>query len=44
MPFEGKTDVNNLVFYTNIKEGEPAANDDLDLQLLWLKAMEGEWL
>ncbi|TAL61843.1 MAG: ADP-ribosylglycohydrolase family protein [Bacteroidetes bacterium] len=40
MPFEGKTDVNNLTFYTNIKVGEPAANDDLDLQILWLKAME----
>jgi ADP-ribosylglycohydrolase len=40
MPFEGKTDLNNLTFYTNIKEGEPAANDDLDLQILWLKAME----
>jgi ADP-ribosylglycohydrolase len=40
MPFEGKTDLNNLTFYTNLKEGEPAANDDLDLQILWLKAME----
>ncbi|MCX6325382.1 MAG: ADP-ribosylglycohydrolase family protein [Bacteroidia bacterium] len=40
MPFEGKTDVNNITFYTEIKEGEPAANDDLDLQILWLKAME----
>lgn len=40
MPFEGKTDVNNLTFYTKIKVGEPAANDDLDLQILWLKAME----
>ena len=40
MPFEGKTDVNNLTFYTKIKQGEPAANDDLDLQILWLKAME----
>jgi ADP-ribosylglycohydrolase len=40
MPFEGKTDLNNLTFYTNIKAGEPAANDDLDLQILWLKAME----
>lgn len=40
MPFEGKTDVNNIAFYTKIKEGEPAANDDLDLQILWLKAME----
>ncbi|NEW81604.1 MAG: ADP-ribosylglycohydrolase family protein [Mariniphaga sp.] len=40
MPFEGKTEVNNLTFYINIKAGEPAANDDLDLQILWLKAME----
>jgi ADP-ribosylglycohydrolase len=40
MPFEGKTDLNNITYYTNIKEGEPAANDDLDLQILWLKAME----
>ncbi|MEI6050211.1 MAG: ADP-ribosylglycohydrolase family protein [Bacteroidota bacterium] len=40
MPFEGKTDLNDLTFYSKIKEGEPAANDDLDLQILWLKAME----
>ena len=40
MPFEGKTDVNNISFYTNLKTDEPAANDDLDLQLLWLKALE----
>jgi ADP-ribosylglycohydrolase len=40
MPFEGKTDINNITFYTKINEGEPAANDDLDLQILWLKAME----
>jgi len=40
MPFEGKTDLNNITFYTNIKTGEPTANDDLDLQILWLKAME----
>jgi ADP-ribosylglycohydrolase len=40
VPFEGKTDLNNVDFYTNIKDGEPAANDDLDLQILWLKAME----
>ena len=39
-PFEGKTDINNITFYTNLKKGEPAANDDLDLQILWLKAME----
>jgi ADP-ribosylglycohydrolase len=40
MPFEGKKEVNNVTFYTKLKEGEPAANDDLDLQILWLKAME----
>ena len=40
MPFEGKKEVNNVTFYTKLKPGEPAANDDLDLQMLWLKAME----
>ena len=40
MPFEGKTYINNITFYTKINAGEPAANDDLDLQILWLKAME----
>ena len=40
MPFEGKKEINNVTFYTKLKEGEPAANDDLDLQILWLKAME----
>lgn len=40
MPFEGKTDLNNITFYTKLKAGEPAANDDLDLQILWLKALE----
>ena len=40
MPFEGDTNVHNITFYTNLKEGEPAANDDLDLQILWLKAMQ----
>jgi ADP-ribosylglycohydrolase len=40
MPFEGDTSVHDISFYTNLKEGEPAANDDLDLQILWLKAMQ----
>lgn len=40
MPFEGKKEANNITFFTNIKKGEPAANDDLDLQMLWLKAMQ----
>lgn len=40
MPFEGKKEINNATFYTKLTPGEPAANDDLDLQILWLKAME----
>ncbi|MEN6309548.1 MAG: ADP-ribosylglycohydrolase family protein [Anaerohalosphaeraceae bacterium] len=40
MPFEGNQEARNISFYTNLKPGEPAANDDLDLQLLWLKALE----
>jgi ADP-ribosylglycohydrolase len=40
MPFEGKQQPQSISFYTNLKEGEPAANDDLDLQMLWLKAMQ----
>ncbi|HYA49339.1 MAG TPA: ADP-ribosylglycohydrolase family protein, partial [Burkholderiales bacterium] len=40
MPFEGKREPNDVSYYTALKPGEPAANDDLDLQILWLKAME----
>jgi ADP-ribosylglycohydrolase len=40
MPFEGNTSIQNITFFTNLKEGEPVANDDLDLQILWLKAMQ----
>jgi len=40
MPFEGKRESQNITFFTKLKPGEPAANDDLDLQLLWLKAMQ----
>ncbi|MCX6301074.1 MAG: ADP-ribosylglycohydrolase family protein [Bacteroidia bacterium] len=40
MPFEGDTNVHDITFYTKLSEGEPAANDDLDLQILWLKAMQ----
>ena len=40
MPFEGATEPHDITFYTNVKQGEPAANDDLDLQILWLKAMQ----
>src|SRR5208283_4598668 len=40
MPFEGLRQINDVDFYTDVKPGEPAANDDLDLQLLWLKALQ----
>lgn len=40
MPVEGQPGPHQLTFYTNVGSGEPAANDDLDLQLLWLKALE----
>lgn len=39
-PLEGQQQPHNLEFYVNLKPGQPLANDDLDLQLLWLKAME----
>lgn len=38
-PFEGKREVHNLTFYDPVPE-KASANDDLDLQLLWLKALE----
>lgn len=39
-PFEGKRQVNNVDFYTqDLSKGLPP-NDDLDLQLVWLAAVE----
>jgi ADP-ribosylglycohydrolase len=39
MPFEGQQVAQSLTFFKPVPE-KPAANDDLDLQLLWLKALE----
>ena len=39
-PFEFIRQVNHVSFYTQDLGGEPLPNDDLDLQLLWLVAME----
>jgi len=39
MPFEGQRETHNLTFYDPLPTGQ-TANDDLDLQLLWLKALE----
>ena len=38
-PFEHKHDPNNVTGFTTQK-GEPLPNDDLDLQLVWLRAMK----
>lgn len=39
MPFEGDQSIRNLTFYDPVPT-EPQPNDDLDLQLLWLKALQ----
>lgn len=39
-PFEWRRQVNNVSFYTQDLGGEPLPNDDLDIQLLWLVALE----
>ena len=39
-PFEGHVGELALDFYAKIPDGEPAPNDDLDLQLIWLEAAE----
>ena len=39
MPFEGNQATHHLTYFDPVPK-EPAANDDLDLQLLWLKALE----
>ena len=39
-PFEWRRQVNNVTFYTQNLGGEPLPNDDLDIQLLWLVALE----
>jgi len=39
-PFEWKRQVNDVSFYTQDLGGEPLPNDDLDIQLLWLVALE----
>jgi ADP-ribosylglycohydrolase len=39
-PFEGNQEINNLTFYSQDLKGNPEPNDDLDLQLIWLRAIE----
>jgi ADP-ribosylglycohydrolase len=39
-PMEWTRAINNVSFYTQQINGEPIPNDDLDLQLVWLAALE----
>lgn len=40
-PFEGKKEMRDVAFYTQEDlYGKPEPNDDLDLQLVWLQALE----
>lgn len=39
-PFEGKRQVNDVDFYTQDLSMGPPPNDDLDLQIVWLAAVE----
>ncbi len=39
-PFEWRRQVNDVSYYTRDLGGQPMPNDDLDIQLLWLIAME----
>jgi ADP-ribosylglycohydrolase len=40
MPFEWKRQINHVSFYSQTLLDGPVANDDLDLQLVWLLALE----
>lgn len=39
-PVEGKKELLQLTFYPNLSKEGPLPNDDLDLQLVWLHALE----
>jgi len=39
-PFEWHRQVNHVSYYTQELDGNPLPNDDLDIQLLWLVALE----
>ena len=39
-PFEWQREVNDIDFYTQDLKGSPEPNDDLDLQLVWLHAIQ----
>lgn len=39
-PLEGRRELFDVTFYTQDLRGNPVPNDDLDLQLAWLRAVE----
>lgn len=39
-PMEGRREMFDITFYTQNLRGNPVPNDDLDLQLAWLRAVE----
>lgn len=43
-PMEGRREIFDVSFYTQDLNGNPAPNDDLDLQLVWLRAIEDDGL
>ena len=40
MPMEWNRQPNDVTYYTHKMTGEPLPNDDLDIQVLWLLALE----
>ena len=44
MPMEWNRQKNEVVYYTHKMTGEPLPNDDLDIQVLWLLALEDKGL
>ena len=39
-PLEGRRELFDVTFYTQDLRGNPVPNDDLDLQLAWLRAVD----
>ena len=42
MPMEWERSKHNITYYTHDIDGDPLPNDDLDIQILWLIALEQE--
>ena len=44
MPMEWERSKNDVTYYTHDITGDPLPNDDLDIQILWLLALEEQGL